>query len=197
MESPSGIRARKRLGTRARVTDAAMALFLRQGFDATTIDEIAAAAGISRRSFFNHFASKDDVAAAWMDGKADALAAEVARRPVDEAPLDMAANALLALSARYDAVQARALATFAKSTPVLQAREAGKYQAMEAALLAALAARTGREANDLELRIAAAVAISMMRLSADYWLGEARDETMQDYARRLMATLKATMANSR
>ena len=48
-----GLRARKRQQTRERLTRAAMALFLERGFEATTLDDIAAAADISRRSFFH------------------------------------------------------------------------------------------------------------------------------------------------
>ena len=61
----AGLRARKRQETRERLTRAAMALFLERGFEATTLDDIAAAADISRRSFFHYFDSKEDVVFAW------------------------------------------------------------------------------------------------------------------------------------
>ena len=47
-----------------------MALFLERGFEATTIDDIATAADMSRRSFFHYFASKEDVVAAWQEDAA-------------------------------------------------------------------------------------------------------------------------------
>jgi AcrR family transcriptional regulator len=53
-----GLRERKRLETRERLTRVAMALFLDRGFEATTLDDIAAAADVSRRSFFHYFGSK-------------------------------------------------------------------------------------------------------------------------------------------
>src|SRR6266481_7785735 len=76
-----GLRARKRLQTCERLTRVAMALFLERGFEATTLDDIAAAADISRRSFFHYFASKEDVVFAWQEASTAALIAAVAARP--------------------------------------------------------------------------------------------------------------------
>ena len=80
-----GLRERKRRQTRERLTRVAMALFLERGFEATTLDDIAAAAEISRRSFFHYFASKEDVVLAWQDGSTDALVTAIAERPAAEA----------------------------------------------------------------------------------------------------------------
>src|SRR5258707_15804949 len=82
-----GLRARKRQQTRERLTRAAMALFLERGFEATTLDDIAAAADISRRSFFHYFASKEDVVFAWQEELSAALVAAVAVRPAGESML--------------------------------------------------------------------------------------------------------------
>src|SRR4249919_1255514 len=60
-----GLRARKRQETSERLTRAAIALFLERGFEATTLDDIASAADISRRSFFHYFDSKEEVVFAW------------------------------------------------------------------------------------------------------------------------------------
>ncbi len=71
----TGLRERKRLQTRERLTKVAMELFLKRGFEETTLDDIAAAAEISRRSFFHHFASKEDLVLAWQDASTDFLVA--------------------------------------------------------------------------------------------------------------------------
>src|ERR1700687_5164382 len=68
-----GLRQRKQQQTRERLTRMAMALFLERGFEATTLDDIAAAADISRRSFFHYFASKEDVVFAWQEEISGAL----------------------------------------------------------------------------------------------------------------------------
>src|ERR1700748_2387606 len=68
-----GLRERKRQQTRERLIEVAMALFLERGFEATTLDDIAAAAEISRRSFFHYFESKADVVFAWQEESTAAL----------------------------------------------------------------------------------------------------------------------------
>src|SRR5258708_13374749 len=87
-----GLRLRKRQQTRERLTRAAMALFLERGFEATTLDDIAVAADISRRSFFHYFASKEDVVFAWHEESTVALIAAVAARPANESILTAAEN---------------------------------------------------------------------------------------------------------
>src|SRR5258708_30314862 len=74
-----------------------MALFLEHGFEATTLDDIAAAADISRRNFFHYFASKEDVVFAWQEESTAALITAVAARPANESMLTAADNAILAM----------------------------------------------------------------------------------------------------
>src|ERR1700753_1725740 len=59
--SGAGHPGRRRVTSRAELEQTAFALFAARGFDATTVDEIAAAAGIGRRTFFRYFPSKNDV----------------------------------------------------------------------------------------------------------------------------------------
>src|ERR1700732_664868 len=98
-----GLRQRKRQQTRERLTRVARALFLERGFEATTLDDIAAAADISRRSFFHYFASKEDVVFAWQEDSTAALLAAVAARPSDESMLTAAENAISAMARQVDA----------------------------------------------------------------------------------------------
>src|ERR1700686_2897031 len=95
--SAPGLRLRKRQQTRERLTRVAMALFLDRGFEATTLDDIASAADISRRSFFHYFASKEDVVFAWHEEITAALVAEIAVRPASESMLAAAENAIAAM----------------------------------------------------------------------------------------------------
>lgn len=61
MDNPDNRRTRKRLATRQSISDKATRLFLERGFDAVTIDEIAAAADVGRMTVFNHFPRKEDM----------------------------------------------------------------------------------------------------------------------------------------
>ena len=81
-----GLRERTRRAVRAELTDVAMDLFLRQGFEATTVDEIAAAAGTSRRSLFRYFASKEAIIFDNLQDLGEQLADALAERPREEAP---------------------------------------------------------------------------------------------------------------
>src|SRR6266851_630905 len=60
---PPTLQARKQQIVRDAIWDAAIDLFAEKGFDETTVDDIAQAAGVSRRSFFRYFASKNDLMA--------------------------------------------------------------------------------------------------------------------------------------
>ncbi len=61
-----------------------MTLFLERGFDATTVDDIAEAADVSKRSFFDYFPTKEDVVQAWQDEFGADLAAAIVARPAGE-----------------------------------------------------------------------------------------------------------------
>ena len=61
MSTPLDRRARKRLATRQNISDTATRLFLDRGFDAVTVDDIAAAADVGRMTVFNHFPRKEDM----------------------------------------------------------------------------------------------------------------------------------------
>jgi AcrR family transcriptional regulator len=80
----AGLRERKKERTRQALIDAAYELFQRKGFDATTVEEIAAAVEVSPRTFFRYFASKEDVALTQQDDLKNAVIAELAVRPADE-----------------------------------------------------------------------------------------------------------------
>jgi AcrR family transcriptional regulator len=81
-----GLRERTRLAVRAELANAAIDLFLVQGFEATTVDQIATAAGLSRRSFFRYFASKDDVLVDPLSAAGAMIADDVRTRPTGEPP---------------------------------------------------------------------------------------------------------------
>ena len=80
-EPALGLRERKKQRTRATLLDAAVELCDRQGFERTTVDQIAAIAEVSPRTFSRYFATKDAIAFALIDDAIDLAAAELARQP--------------------------------------------------------------------------------------------------------------------
>ena len=68
-----GLRERRRRETLRRIADTGLRLFLRNGYEATTLDAIAEEAGISRRTFFYYFKSKEEIILVWQSGFAEAI----------------------------------------------------------------------------------------------------------------------------
>jgi AcrR family transcriptional regulator len=188
-----GLRERKRQQTRERLTRMAMALFLERGFEATTLDDIAAAADISRRSFFHYFASKEDVVFAWQEEITAALIDAVAARPAAESMLTAAENAILAMVRQLEPGEAIAMAQLKRDNPALQARDQVKYEKLERALTDALAKRAGHKTEKLKARLVAMIATGAMRIGGELWATEGAREKPEAQAKRTFAAIRAIL----
>jgi len=89
------LKARKQQVVREALSAAAEELFLARGFEQVTVEEIAQAAGVSRRTFFRYFESKESVMVERSDRLGELLLAELSERPLDEPPLLAIRNALV------------------------------------------------------------------------------------------------------
>lgn len=89
-----GTRARQRAETRERLQRSALELFRRDGFDATSVAEIAAGAGVTERTFFRHFPSKEAVLFQDYESRLEWFSAALAVRPLDEPALESVAVAV-------------------------------------------------------------------------------------------------------
>ena len=83
-QKPAPIREQTRSVVRSLLARTAIELFSAKGFDNTTLDEVAAAAGVSRRTLFNYFRNKEDLALSGLDEQGELIAARLAERPADE-----------------------------------------------------------------------------------------------------------------
>jgi AcrR family transcriptional regulator len=193
LPSAPGLRQRKRQQTRERLTQMAMALFLERGFEATTLDDIAAAADISRRSFFHYFASKEDVVFAWQEEITAALIAAVATRPANESMLTAAENAILAMVRQLKPGEAIAIARLKRDNPALQARDQVKYEKLERALAEALGKRAGHKPEKLDARLVAMIATGAMRIGSELWAAEGAREKPEAQAKRTFAAIRAIL----
>ncbi len=93
--TPAKLKARKQQVVREALSDAAAALFHSRGFEAVTVEEIANAAGVSRRTFFRYYESKEDVMVERLNRDGERFLVELAARPLDEPPLLAIRNALI------------------------------------------------------------------------------------------------------
>jgi AcrR family transcriptional regulator len=186
-----GLRERKRQQTRERLTRMAMTLFLERGFEATTLDDIAAAADISRRSFFHYFASKEDVVFAWQEESTASLIAAVAARPANESMLTAAENAILTMVGQLKPGEAMAIARLKRDNPALQARDQVKHEKLERALAEALGKRAGQKTEKLQARLVAMIATGTMRIGGELWAAEGAREKPEALVKRAFAAIRA------
>lgn len=145
-----GLRERTRRAVRAELTDVAMDLFLARGFEATTVDEIAAAAGISRRSLFRYFASKEAIIFDSLQDVGERLAEALGKRPREEEPW-------VALRRSFEVVTAynvdnpeRTLAfwTMLEETASLKARHFEQLMRWQQLLVPDIAVRLGEDGTE-------------------------------------------------
>ncbi|KKB10049.1 TetR/AcrR family transcriptional regulator [Devosia chinhatensis] len=188
-----GIREAKRQETARRITQSAMALFAEQGFEATTLDAIAAAAGISRRSFFHYFRSKDDILLSQQAGLGEQLVSALSDQPDGASPLDTLFAAMRGIAASYSLEQMRAIDAMMMSIESVQARKQANYIRDEKIVLEALRSRWPME-DDMQLRLAALFAIGVTRLSLDAWRSDGGTRPIVDYADMAFLALRGLSA---
>lgn len=166
-----GLRARARLAMRTEIAETAFALFVQRGFEQTTVDEIAEAAGLSRRSFFRYFPSKEDAVFGLLYDLGEELAAAVTGRPAEEPPwtaLHAACEVLLGPMLRRSG-EAMALLRLIHDTPTLRARHQDKQDRWRRLLVDAL---RGRSTPALEADVLASAALAVFDVVCRQWLAD-------------------------
>ncbi len=170
---PPSLAERKRQLVRDELATCAMKLFAARGFDATTIEAIADAAGVSRRTFFRYFEAKEDVIIEALDELGVRLCAGVAARPPDESP-GTAIRAALGVfldAFREHPEKSLMLARLILDTPPLRARYLDRLDGWRACLTTELVARVGaEEADDMGPALAAALAMAAFDTAMIRWI---------------------------
>jgi AcrR family transcriptional regulator len=110
-QTPSGLRERKKQRTRATLIDAALELCLKQGYELTTVEQIAAAADVSPRTFSRYFATKDAVFLTLIEDYADEVADAMESVPADVGPLEAVRQSHIAVLNRVAGRQIGRLTT--------------------------------------------------------------------------------------
>jgi AcrR family transcriptional regulator len=189
-----GTRERKRRETRGRIADAALRLFLEDGYDATTVDAIAEAAGISRRTFFAYFASKDEVVAAWQAAAWDAVLADLLAVSPDENPLDAVRAVLVAHASLYESEQMRAIDGLMHASESLAARKPASYAMQERSLYETLCEVWRQPERRAGLRVVAMVSIGAMRLAIEAYGASSGRRSVANFLDAAFSDLKAELA---
>jgi AcrR family transcriptional regulator len=169
-EPPRSLRERRRIRTRRTIQAHALRLFADQGFQATTIEEIAAAAEMAPRTFFRYFPTKEEVVF-WADYQ-PTLAGFVAARPDDEPALEALHHGIVnALAAIWDQDGERMMERLrlAFRTPALHPRMRQQQAGWATAVGEILAGRLGERPDNLKVRIIAAAVAAAVWVAIEEW----------------------------
>jgi len=161
-----------RSAVRAELAQVAFELFSREGFDQVTINDLAAAAGVSRSTFLRYFATKEDAVLGVLDAQGEQLAEALRARPAHEDDWTALRRAFDALVAHYrqDPAGALAAARLILDTPALCARSLEKQSGWRPALALVLAERGGRAGSAaLGPSVRAAAAVDCLNIAVDRW----------------------------
>jgi AcrR family transcriptional regulator len=188
-------REAKKAATRRAIQEHALRLFLAQGYDATTVEQISTAADVSHMTFFRYFPTKESVVDT--DDYDPWIAALIRSRPATEDPVTAIHRALgtglvAVLPTDRDALFERT--RLIMSTPALRARQADNQHTTRTLFADALAARAGLPAPTYALEVLAAAALAAMTTALSTWINhngtvdllELVDEaftTLRDYQR--------------
>lgn len=163
---------RKRQLVRDELAEAALKLLAWHGFEGTTIDQMVAAAGVSRRTFFRYFASKEDVIVQFLADTGAQLCAALAARPAEEptaVALRQAASVLVAGCLEHREKSVR-LANLILDTPALLGRYLEKQAQWRRDLAAELGRRLGLDpARDLRPGLVAGAALLAFDAALSHW----------------------------
>ncbi|MEM7273768.1 MAG: TetR family transcriptional regulator [Actinomycetota bacterium] len=186
-ETEAGHRA---LPTRDRLRRAALDLFERHGYDAVTPTQIAAAAGVSERTFFRHFPTKLESLLTVDDERWTFFADTLRAQPADLEPLE----ALLATIAEEErrfppSADDRTMGRILLATPALADAIRTVESSIEALFAEWLAERSGRAATDFEVAIVAAALVSTRRVVMRNWLVADDRVSLAELAERALRTL--------
>lgn len=176
-----------------RLREAALDLFAERGFEGTTVEDIASAAGVTKRTFFRHFADKREVLfpdnAAFAAGFLEGLAAV----PEDATPIDAVAATLEAAAAAFPPPRelARRRQQVLMANAELQERELVKLAAVATQLAQALRDRGVPEPT---ASVTAETAMATFRVAFERWVAEGETRSLAELQREALDALRAVAA---
>jgi AcrR family transcriptional regulator len=166
------IREQTRAVVRSLLARTALEQFAAKGYDATTVEEVAAAAGVSRRTLFNYFRSKEDLALSGLSEQGELIAGRFAERPGKEDPWTSLRAAFRVLE-EIDTTAERRLefVTLLFSNESLRAGHAEKQARWQDLLTPLIEPRLpASDHRTLEARAIAAAAITCLQAALEEWV---------------------------
>ncbi|MFE7760405.1 TetR family transcriptional regulator [Streptomyces sp. NPDC057438] len=173
---PPGLRERMRATVQAEVVEVAHRLFTEQGFDRTTVDQIAAEVGLSRASLFRYFGTKEDIVLGRLEESGRQIAAELAARPDGEHPWEALRRAFDVLTRSNEAAPREQVLSYLRmlqEAPSLRARHHEKQLGWQSGLVPEVARRLGADPDqpeDVRPRALAAAALACLDVASTAWV---------------------------
>jgi AcrR family transcriptional regulator len=189
-------RTRRKLATHRALAHAARQLVMERGLADVTIEEIADAAGVSPRTFFNYFSCKEEAIVGVDPSVLTALAEEIEARPADESPVKAISAVLVAANDLPDTASRWMVRTeLMRRHPELVPRHMAGLVQLEAALTGAVARRLGVDPNaDPFPALVVAAAVAALRSTMEWWHDNGRPVVLSDALHTAFDTLDAGMA---
>lgn len=170
-EEPVGLREQKKQQARVAISAAAIELCRKHGFDSVTIDRIAERAGVSRRTYFRYFSTKEMALLDRRLRQLEAFRAQLADAPPDASAMSVVTEALRSLANDYRKNRTRILEErrlFAVS-PEVATKDLAIDRELERAIAEAVVPRTAGRHKQRSARFFAAAAIGVVRALLDEW----------------------------
>jgi len=179
---------------RGRLAKSAMALYAEQGFDRTTVAEIAARAGLTERTFFRHFADKREVLFYGMEMLRDLLMRAVADAPPSATALDAVGAAFAAAGAvlQENPERVRLRDAIVSANAELRERELIKFAALASAVAGALRERGVREPA---ASLAAETGVAVFKIAFARWVSEPGQADLPGIIRESMRELRGMLTD--
>ncbi|ORT61084.1 TetR family transcriptional regulator [Streptomyces sp. CB03238] len=188
---PMGLRERKKLKTRIAIRRATYRLIAEQGYEATTVEQIAEAAEVSPSTVFRYFPAKEDIV---LTDEYDPVMEEALRgRPAGEDPLESLRSVLtrtVAAFLEHEPEETRQRARLLVEVPAVRARMTETMAETSQVLSRVLADRTGRAADDLEVRVFTAAVTGALREVLIHWAERDQRDDLVALVNRALDTLK-------
>ncbi len=167
-QAATDLRERKRRVTLDRIAEVGLKLFVENGYEATTLDAIAAASGISRRTFFHHLKSKEDVLLAHESGKfPQFLRPTFLEQSPKQSPLEAARKTFVALASMYETKESIIADRILQSIETLRLRKEALLVQMEEVLAEAMYEMWPDAKRRAALRLDAMMAIGALRFAKE------------------------------
>jgi AcrR family transcriptional regulator len=176
---------------RAEAADIAIRVFLDRGFDDVTVDDLCAAVGLSRRSFFRYFKAKEDIVLAHLADVAEKCLANFSSRPGQEELWLALRRSMDPFVRQVSANSARALALLRliQDSPTLRAAHLDRVDRWRAGLAAAVVRRRGLENADLHAAVLASAAMGALTAAVQQWADDPDPTPLADLVDQAFAAI--------